>query len=87
MCMAIVGKHVLQLRRTRDGSISRPFLFGLAGFLSGAPAWLDCRVEGRLDTGDRTVYLAKVLDGRIKRMATPLTLKRLLELAPAERLQ
>src|SRR5688500_8646848 len=30
--------------------------------LTGAPAWLDCRVEARMDTGDRTVYLAEVLD-------------------------
>ena len=61
-----------------------------------------------MDTGDRTVYLAEVLDagygmngagegdprsgavpGRETRaqLRTPLTFKRLLELAPAERLQ
>jgi flavin reductase (DIM6/NTAB) family NADH-FMN oxidoreductase RutF len=57
--------------------------------LSGAPAWLDCRVEARLDTGDRTVYLAEVLDAACPRQGaeTPLTIKRMLELAPAERLQ
>ena len=52
--------------------------------LTDAPAWLDCRVEARMDTGDRTVYLAEVLDARIERTATPLTFKRLLELAPPE---
>ncbi|HEY3394044.1 MAG TPA: flavin reductase family protein [Lacipirellulaceae bacterium] len=60
---------------------------GGSPILSAAPAWLDCRVEARMDTGDRTVYLAEVLDARIERTATPLTLKRLLELAPAERLR
>jgi flavin reductase (DIM6/NTAB) family NADH-FMN oxidoreductase RutF len=59
--------------------------------LTSALAWLDCRVETRFDTGDRTVYLAEVLDAG-RRMpdagsAVPLTLKRLLELAPAERLR
>lgn len=29
----------------------------------GAAAWLDCRVEERMDSGDRTIYLAEVLDG------------------------
>jgi flavin reductase (DIM6/NTAB) family NADH-FMN oxidoreductase RutF len=64
-----------------------------AAGLSGAPiltdalGWVDCRVEARLDTGDRTVFLAEVLDARVERAATPLTFKRLLELAPAERLR
>ena len=40
-----------------------------------------------MDTGDRTVYLAEVLDARIERAATPLTFKRLLELAPADKLR
>src|SRR5437764_167787 len=31
--------------------------------LDEAIGWLDCRVEARLDTGDRTVYLAEVLQG------------------------
>jgi flavin reductase (DIM6/NTAB) family NADH-FMN oxidoreductase RutF len=34
--------------------------------LSAAPAWLDCRVEARMDTGDRTVYLAEVLDAGVR---------------------
>jgi flavin reductase (DIM6/NTAB) family NADH-FMN oxidoreductase RutF len=88
-----------------------------APILAGALAWLDCRVEARMDTGDRTVFLGEVLDagygiqrtghgdlrsGTVRGQAsavssaetetraqhwTPLTFKRLLELAPAERLQ
>jgi flavin reductase (DIM6/NTAB) family NADH-FMN oxidoreductase RutF len=58
-----------------------------APILTGAPAWLECRVETRMDTGDRTVYLAEVLSARIKRRTQPLTFKRLLELAPADRLR
>ena len=33
--------------------------------LTDAPAFLDCRVEARWDTGDRTVYLAEVADGAV----------------------
>jgi flavin reductase (DIM6/NTAB) family NADH-FMN oxidoreductase RutF len=55
--------------------------------LTGAMSWLDCRVEARMDTGDRTVYLAEVLDAEIERAAAPLTFKRLLEIAPADKLQ
>jgi flavin reductase (DIM6/NTAB) family NADH-FMN oxidoreductase RutF len=43
---------------------------------------LDCRVEARLDGGDRTVYLAEVVRGRVADFAQPLTVKRVLELAP-----
>jgi flavin reductase (DIM6/NTAB) family NADH-FMN oxidoreductase RutF len=55
--------------------------------LTGAPGWLDCRVEARLDTGDRTVYLAEVVDARLSRPGAPLTVKRLLQLAPPEYLR
>jgi flavin reductase (DIM6/NTAB) family NADH-FMN oxidoreductase RutF len=76
------GREVDKLRglATSTGASGSPIL-------SDAPAWLDCRVEARLDTGDRTVFLAEVLDARIETMAPPLTFKRLLELAPADKLQ
>ena len=41
----------------------------------------------RLDTGDRTIYLAEVLDAGNERPAKLLTFKHLLELAPPARLQ
>jgi flavin reductase (DIM6/NTAB) family NADH-FMN oxidoreductase RutF len=50
-----------------------------------AVAWLTCRVETSMDTGDRTLYLAEVLDGKLEKPTPPLTLKRLLQLAPPER--
>jgi len=52
-----------------------------------AVAWLDCKVETALDIGDRTVYVAEVVDARLDKTTTPLTMKRLLELAPPERLR
>lgn len=54
--------------------------------LAGALAWLECRVEARFDTGDRTVYLAEVVHGEQVRLTPPLTTKRLLQLAPADKL-
>jgi flavin reductase (DIM6/NTAB) family NADH-FMN oxidoreductase RutF len=55
--------------------------------LTEALGWLDCRVEARLDVGDRTIYLAEVVQGQLQRSASPLTLKRLLQLAPADKLR
>jgi len=55
--------------------------------LTGALAWLDCRVETRMDTGDRTVYLAEILDSHVEVIQAVLTRNRLIELAPAERLR
>lgn len=53
--------------------------------LDGALGWLDCRVEDRFDTGDRTVFLAAVEAARWTG-GRPLTVHRLLEIAPPDRL-
>ena len=50
-------------------------------------AWMKCRVETSMDTGDRTVYLAEVLEGNLEKQTPLLTLKRLLQVAPPERLR
>lgn len=55
--------------------------------LGEAVGWLDCRVETRLDMGDRTVYVGEVLEARRSLDEPPLTMKRMLQLAPPERLQ
>jgi flavin reductase (DIM6/NTAB) family NADH-FMN oxidoreductase RutF len=53
--------------------------------LESAVGWLDCRVETKLDTGDRTLYLAAVVEGRVLHFGPPLTQKRLIQIAPADR--
>src|SRR5262249_2650798 len=55
--------------------------------VTDALGWLDCRVEAKLDSGDRTIYLAEVLDGALKDLRTPLTVRRLAQLAPKDQLQ
>ena len=52
--------------------------------LESALAWLDCTVEAELDVGDRTIYVAAVLDGGVNRAGTPLTSNRIFELATPE---
>jgi flavin reductase (DIM6/NTAB) family NADH-FMN oxidoreductase RutF len=76
------GREIDKLRglATHSGVTGSPIL-------TEALAWLDCRVEAQMDTGDRTLYLAEVLDARIVQTATPLTVKRLLELSPADKLR
>jgi flavin reductase (DIM6/NTAB) family NADH-FMN oxidoreductase RutF len=95
-CMHLVGDDQLDLvwrfgipsGREVDklGELSTSIGASGSPILTDAPAWLDCRVEARMDIGDRTVYLAEVLDAQIQRTVTPLTIKRLLELAPPERM-
>jgi flavin reductase (DIM6/NTAB) family NADH-FMN oxidoreductase RutF len=53
--------------------------------LRDALAWLDCRVEDRLETGDRTLYLADVMAGESLRPEPPLRFSRMIELAEPER--
>jgi flavin reductase (DIM6/NTAB) family NADH-FMN oxidoreductase RutF len=53
--------------------------------LRDALGWLDCKVEAKLDTGDRTVYLAEVIDAASGGDDPPLTVNRMVQLAPAEK--
>jgi flavin reductase (DIM6/NTAB) family NADH-FMN oxidoreductase RutF len=53
--------------------------------LAQALAWIDCRVEARLDIGDRIVYLGEVVDTASAGDAPPLSMRRLLELAPEDK--
>jgi flavin reductase (DIM6/NTAB) family NADH-FMN oxidoreductase RutF len=57
-----------------------------APLLTEAIGWLDCRIEDRLDTGDRSVYIAEVVATRVFRDEPALTMKELLKTAPRERL-
>jgi flavin reductase (DIM6/NTAB) family NADH-FMN oxidoreductase RutF len=55
--------------------------------LDEALAWLDCRVEARMDTGDRTIYLAEVIAARGGGGDPALTVQRMLQLATPEQRQ
>jgi flavin reductase (DIM6/NTAB) family NADH-FMN oxidoreductase RutF len=48
--------------------------------LENAILWMECRVEESLDTGDRTVYLAEVVNVGTGADDKPLRLRRMLEL-------
>jgi flavin reductase (DIM6/NTAB) family NADH-FMN oxidoreductase RutF len=50
-----------------------------------ALAWLDCRVEGCLDSGDRSIYLAAVTAGATTGEAEPLGVRGLMAAASPER--
>jgi flavin reductase (DIM6/NTAB) family NADH-FMN oxidoreductase RutF len=83
-----VWRFGLQSGRDADKLEGLAVRAGVSGapILSAAPAWLDCRVEARLDTGDRTVYLAEVLGARGPAgNAELLTVSRLRQLIPDER--
>jgi flavin reductase (DIM6/NTAB) family NADH-FMN oxidoreductase RutF len=64
-----------------DGLQHRPGLSG-APLLAGALGWLDCRVEARFETGDRTIYLAEIVAAQAPQSPRVLTTRRWLELLP-----
>jgi flavin reductase (DIM6/NTAB) family NADH-FMN oxidoreductase RutF len=45
--------------------------------LDDAVGWIDCKVETKLDTGDRTIYLAQVVEGKVTHFGAPLTARQL----------
>jgi len=53
--------------------------------LDTAVGWLECRVETKLDVGDRTLYVAEVVQSQVQQFGKPLTQQRLLQIAPADR--
>jgi len=84
-----VWRFGLQSGRDFDKLASLPVRTGETGspILIDTLGWLDCRVEARLDTGDRTVYLAEVVRAELLRDEPPLTTRRVLEVAPPARLR
>jgi flavin reductase (DIM6/NTAB) family NADH-FMN oxidoreductase RutF len=84
-----VWRFGLRSGRDIDKLDGLPAVVGATGspILSDALGWLDCRVESRMDTGDRTVYLAAVLRGEVTREGRALTAQRMIQLAPPERLR
>lgn len=85
----LVWRFGMQSGRDIDKLSGVPFQEGETGspLLTQALAWLECRVEARLDSGDRTIYLAAVVAGKLLRSDAPLTNRRLFELAPLDKQQ
>jgi flavin reductase (DIM6/NTAB) family NADH-FMN oxidoreductase RutF len=84
----LVWRFGLQSSRNADKFADLPFKSAATGspILCDALAWLDCRVEGRMDMGDRTIFLAEVVDGLLVSDKRPLGLQCLLKTAPPEKL-
>jgi flavin reductase (DIM6/NTAB) family NADH-FMN oxidoreductase RutF len=55
--------------------------------LTGALAWMDCRVETQCDTGDRTLYVAEVVEASPPPTESPMTFGQMLKLASPDRLR
>jgi flavin reductase (DIM6/NTAB) family NADH-FMN oxidoreductase RutF len=84
----LVWRFGLQSGRTTDKFAGLALDIGKTGNprLDETLGWLDCYVETQLETGDRTIYLAEVVEARQLTPGQPLTMRRLLELAPADKL-
>jgi flavin reductase (DIM6/NTAB) family NADH-FMN oxidoreductase RutF len=59
----------------------------LSPLLPDTLAVIECRVENRMDVGDRTVYVAEVVSAERRSDAAPLTEKRMRTLAPAQKVR
>jgi flavin reductase (DIM6/NTAB) family NADH-FMN oxidoreductase RutF len=83
----LVWRFGLQSGRDVDKLAGLQFRTGATGspLLPEALAWFDCRVEARMDSGDRTVYLAAVVDGRLERTDPQLTNRRFFDIAPPDK--
>jgi flavin reductase (DIM6/NTAB) family NADH-FMN oxidoreductase RutF len=84
-----VWRFGLQSGRDSDKLAGLAWREGASGspLLDEALGWLDCRVEARMDTGDRTIYLAEVLAARGSSRVPALTVLRALQLATPEQRQ
>jgi flavin reductase (DIM6/NTAB) family NADH-FMN oxidoreductase RutF len=80
-----VWRFGLQSGRDSDKLAGLEWAAGRTGspILKDAIGWMDCRVEARQHAGDRTLYLAEVVESRVTHFGPPLTEKGLLQLAPS----
>ena len=83
----LVWRFGLQSGHHTDKFAGLKFRTGETGspLLPEALAWFDCRVEASLDSGDRTICLAAVVDGRLQRNDPPLTSRRFFAIAPPDK--
>jgi flavin reductase (DIM6/NTAB) family NADH-FMN oxidoreductase RutF len=84
--LELVWRFGLKSGRTGDKFEGMTVSTGATGspVLTDCIGWLDCRVEARMDSGDRTVYLAEVVGAQVTQFGPPLTAKRLMDLAPPQ---
>jgi flavin reductase (DIM6/NTAB) family NADH-FMN oxidoreductase RutF len=84
-----VWRFGLASGRDTDKLAGLPVRTGATGapILTDVPAFAECRVEARWGTGDRTLYLAEVVDGAVVRPGPTLTMRRAVDLAPADKLR
>jgi flavin reductase (DIM6/NTAB) family NADH-FMN oxidoreductase RutF len=83
--MDIVYRFGLKSGRDQDKLAELTVHTGRTGspLLPHGVGWMDCKVETRTETGDRTIYLADVVESKVVHFAPPLTVRRMIELAPA----
>lgn len=83
----LVWRFGLQSGRDVNKFTGLSYRAGATGspLLPDVVAWLDCRVEACLDSGDRAIYLAAIVDGKVERADTPLTANRLFAIAPPDK--
>jgi flavin reductase (DIM6/NTAB) family NADH-FMN oxidoreductase RutF len=86
--LELVWRFGLDSGRNQDKLAGLQWSTAVTGspLLADTVGWLDCRVEAELDIGDRIVYVADILEGKVASFGPPLTTKRLMEHAPTPRL-
>ena len=64
----------LQSGRDRDKLAGLACRAGMGGspLLPGVAGWLDCRVEAKLDIGERSLFVGEVVDGKLETDRPPL---------------
>jgi flavin reductase (DIM6/NTAB) family NADH-FMN oxidoreductase RutF len=84
----LVWRFGLESGRDQDKLANMNIVLGATGspLLEDTIGWLDCRVETQLEIGDRTVYVAEVVEGKVNNFGPPLTTRRLMERTPSPRL-
>jgi flavin reductase (DIM6/NTAB) family NADH-FMN oxidoreductase RutF len=85
----LVWRFGTQSGRDVDKFAGLSFRTGVSGspVLNDVPGWLECKVEASLESGDRTLFLAQVIEGDLVSRGPVLTVQQLLRLAPPDKVQ
>ncbi len=86
--VALVWKFGLETGRKGDKFEGQKTHVGVTGVpvLANTVGFVECRVEDKLDVGDRIIYVGEVIHAELSRREPPFTLRQLMKLSSSDKL-
>ncbi len=86
--LALIWRFGLETGRKRDKFEGHKTHIGVTGapVVSNTIGHLECRVEDKLDTGDRMLYVGEVIHAELSRREPPFTFRQLMKISSTDKM-